>query len=103
MISSSYTYPPPVLFDQIGGMYVFFWFPTIVCRGETFPFNKVLQSFCSPGVSVGHYGLDFVFQLFVDQIRRRPQEVGAVFFCLLKRGEERRMENRVDPPCRWKV
>jgi hypothetical protein len=67
-----------ILFQEVGCVQLIFWFPCVICFWIPFPFEEILESFVLPKVAVTSDGFHFVSHFSIDQVRRRPHEVGAV-------------------------
>ncbi len=86
------------MLDKFRGVDLVSWFPCVVAFGVSFPFNKILKSFRSSGLSVCDDSFDFVFFFSVDEVRRWSGKVWTVRSCFMIRGQEGRVKHVVDPP-----
>ena len=51
---------PMITFHQFISMHVFGWFPRVVCRRITLPFDQILELVSTPVMPVVHNRFDFV-------------------------------------------
>ena len=67
-----------IKFDQVGGVYLFSWFPCVVAFGIPFPFDEVLEPLRPPVMTVVDDALHFIFLFSVDKVRWWSRKVWSV-------------------------
>ncbi len=75
-----------IMLDEIRGMDLVSWFPSIITLGVSLPFDQILKSFRTSELSVCDNSFDFVFLLSVNEIRRWSGEVWTVRSRFIVRG-----------------
>jgi hypothetical protein len=65
-------------FEQIWGVDLRDWFPSIVALWVPFPFDEVLKGSGPSMTSVADDALDFIFFFAINQIRRWAREVWSM-------------------------
>jgi hypothetical protein len=80
--------PTVIGFEEIWGMNLRCWFPSVVALRVSFPLDKVLQGSRSPMTSVADDALDFVLLFSINQIWRWAREVWSMSGCFLIGGQE---------------
>jgi hypothetical protein len=74
--------------EEIWGVNLCGWFPSVVAFRVSFPFDQVLQHSRPSLTSVADDALDFKLIFTINQIRRWTRKVWSVSGCFLIRGEE---------------
>jgi hypothetical protein len=69
--------------EEVGGMNLRSWFPSVVTFGVSFPLDEILKGSGPPMTSVANDALDFVLLFSINQIRRWAREVWSVSRCFL--------------------
>jgi hypothetical protein len=90
-----------VLANQFWSEYLFHWFPRIVRFGVFLPLDEILESPCSPVMSMIHNSLYFELLFASHQVRWGPHVVGAVLIGFTIRRQQTCVEDVMDGPGRW--
>jgi hypothetical protein len=75
-------------FEDVWGVNLRGWFPSVIAFQVSFPFDKVLESSRLPMTSVADDALDFVLLFAINQIWRQAREVWSMGGCFLIGGEK---------------
>jgi len=79
------------------------WFPRVVTVWVPLPFDQVLEPMHLTKESVINDGLDFVFRVFVNEVRRRVRVIWSMCGSLSEQDQQRGMKYVMDPPGLGKV
>jgi hypothetical protein len=69
--------------EEVRGMNLRDWFPSVVAFWVSLPFDEVLQRFRSSVMSMTDDALDFKLLFAINQIRRWAREVWSVSGCFV--------------------
>jgi hypothetical protein len=75
-------------FEDVWGVNLRCWFPSVIAFRVSLPFDKVLESSGSSVTSVANNAFNFELLFSINQIGRWTREIGSVGGCFLIGGEK---------------
>ena len=87
-----------IKFDELWGMHLVSWFPSVVTFGVPFPFDEILELSSLTMMLVVDNTLHFILLFTINQVRWWSGEIWSVCCCFLIWRKERGVEHIVYAP-----